>query len=88
MTPLKIGDILAFIMDSQYPLLHRMYPGFLKYDSWLDCSDIFEIPIRRIEERGGRVIGHLTADDKERILEFLKTTELIDNVTKRNFGLM
>lgn len=38
------------LSNCQYPLLHRNYNHILDYDSWLDCSDIFEIPKLKIIE--------------------------------------
>ncbi len=76
------------MMDCQYPLLHRNYPSILSYDSWLDCSDIFELSKEKISERNGTYKGSLNVEDKERVLEFLRDTEVIDNITKRRFGLI
>ncbi|MDE6513975.1 MAG: hypothetical protein K2L05_07320, partial [Muribaculaceae bacterium] len=55
----------AEMMDCQYPLLSRHYPQILDYDSWLDCSDIFELSKEKIAERSGKLKGSLTAEDKE-----------------------
>lgn len=76
------------MMDCQYPILSRHYPNILDYDSWLDCSDIFELSKEKISERAGKLKGCLIEEDKERILNFLKGTEVFDNVTKRRFGLL
>lgn len=76
------------MLDCQYPVLARNYREFLRYDSWIDCSDIFELSKTKIMERGGRVVSKLVADDRERIFEFLKETDVFDNITKRRFGLI
>lgn len=76
------------MLDCQYPLLSRLYKGVLDYDSWLDCSDIFELSRQKISERNGQLKGHLTEEDRERVLEFLKETDVIDNFTKKRFGMM
>lgn len=76
------------LLNSQYPLLARNYRSFLKYDSWLDCSDIFELSKDKIEERDGYHIGKLIEDDKERVLTYLKESDLIDTFTKQRFGLL
>ncbi|MDE6377877.1 MAG: hypothetical protein K2K72_03940 [Duncaniella sp.] len=78
----------AEMMNCQYPMLSRHYPGILDYDSWIDCSDIFELSKEKISEREGKLKGSLTDDDKERILDFLRETDVFDNVTKRRFGLL
>ncbi|MDE7387001.1 MAG: hypothetical protein K2N28_07670 [Muribaculaceae bacterium] len=76
------------MMNCQYPMLSRHYPGILDYDSWLDCSDIFELSKEKISERGGKLKGCLTKEDKERVLVFLSETDVFDNITKRRFGLL
>lgn len=76
------------MMDCQYPLLSRYYPDILSYDSWLDCSDIFELSKGKISKKGGLIKGSLTSEDKERVLEFLRETDVFDNITKRRYGLL
>lgn len=76
------------MMDCQYPLLQRHYHGILDHDSWLDCSDIFELSKQKISERKGKLKGCLTDEDRGRVLEFLRETDLFDNITKRRFGLL
>lgn len=84
-TPLKrSGEWL----DSQYPLLARNYRHILDYDSWLDCSDIFEIPASKIADKGGRLKGALTDEDRERVMGFLRETDLFDKVTKKRYGII
>lgn len=76
------------LVNCQYPLRAKCYPNILKYDSWLDCSDIFELPKEKIQKRNGQVRGHLIEEDKELVIGFLKETDVIDNITKRRFGLL
>lgn len=76
------------LLDCQYPLLHRDYSHILDYDSWLDCSDIFEIPKLKITDKDGKMKGCLTEEDKERVMDFLKDTDVFDNVTKRRYGII
>lgn len=78
----------AELMDCQYPILARHYRSILKYDSWLDGSDIFELSITKLNEREGKVKGSLIEDDRDRVMSFLKETDMIDNFTKRRFGLI
>lgn len=66
----------------------RVNPNILDYDSWLDYSDIFELSKEKISEREGKLKGCLTDEDKDRILVFLRDTEVFDNITKRRFGLL
>lgn len=76
------------LLDCQYPLLSRDYRHILEYDSWLDCSDIFEIPKLKITDKNGKMKGCLTDDDKERVMGFLKDTDVFDNATKRRYGII
>ncbi|MGM9846329.1 MAG: hypothetical protein ACI31F_00075 [Muribaculaceae bacterium] len=76
------------LLDCQYPLLHRNYSHILDYDSWLDCSDIFEIRKLKITDKVGKVKGHLIEEDRIRVMEFLKQTDVFDNVTKRRYGII
>ena len=76
--PLKRSQEL---LDCQYPLLLRDYRHILSYDSWLDCSDIFEIPKFKMK-------GCLTEEDRERVMDFLRETDVFDNATKRRYGII
>ena len=51
------------MMESHYLLLRRNYPSILDYDSWLDCSDIFELSKDKISERNARLKGSLIEDE-------------------------
>lgn len=70
------------LLNCQYPLMVRNYRNILDYDSWLDCSDIFELSKQKIIERNSILKGRLISEDKERVMEFLKETDLFDNATK------
>lgn len=76
------------LMNCQFPLLVRNYRDILDYDSWLDCSDIFEIPKLKIATKSGLLKGCLIEEDLDLIIRFLKETEVFDNVTKRRYGLL
>lgn len=76
------------LLNCQYPLLVRNYRSILGYDSWLDCSDIFEISKLKITEKDGKLKGCLTPEDRERVMEFLKETDVFDNATKKRYGII
>lgn len=76
------------LLNCQYPLLARNYRNILEYDSWLDCSDIFELSQQKLSERILDLKGKLIEEDRERIFQFLKDTDIIDNITKKRFGLI
>lgn len=44
------------LLNCQYPLLVCNYRNILDYDSWLDCSDIFELSKLKITEKNGNLI--------------------------------
>lgn len=76
------------LLDCQYPLQARHYRTILTYDSWLDCSDIFEIPKLKISDKHGKIKGCLIDEDKERVMNFLKETDVFDNATKKRYGII
>ena len=76
------------LLNYQYPLLVRDYRSILDYDSWLDCSDIFELSKLKITEKDGKLKGCLTPEDRERVMEFLKETDVFDNATKKRYGII
>jgi hypothetical protein len=75
-------------LNCQYPLQVRNYREILDYDSWLDCSDIFEISKLKIKDKDGKMKGRLIDEDRERIMEFLKETDVFDNATKKHYGII
>lgn len=75
-------------LNCQYPLQVRNYREILDYDSWLDCSDIFEISKLKIKDKNGKMKGRLIDEDRERIMEFLKETDVFDNATKKHYGII
>lgn len=76
------------LLNCQYPLLARNYRNILSYDSWLDCSDIFELSKQKTTEKNGKLKGCLISEDKKRVMEFLKETDVIDNATKKRYGII
>lgn len=76
------------LLNCQYPLLVRNYRGILDYNSWLDCSDIFELSKLKITEKNGKLKGCLIPEERERVIEFLKETDVFDNATKKRYGII
>jgi predicted rRNA methylase YqxC with S4 and FtsJ domains len=66
----------------QYPVKQSDYPDVLEYNSYIDCSEIFEIGKEKIKKKG-IVKGHLTEQDRELIINFLKETEVISVKEKK-----
>ena len=73
------------LLNCQYPLMVRNYRNILDYDSWLDCSDIFEL---KITEKNIKLKGCLISEDRELVMQFLRETEVFDNTTKRRYGII
>jgi hypothetical protein len=71
----------------QYPVKQSDYPAILEYNSYIDCSEIFEIGKEKIKKYGV-VKGYLTEQDKELIIHFLKETEVISVKEKKRYGLL
>lgn len=88
MNVMEIGDIVYVPLDREDGLVLR--------DSFNSRNKFIVIigftpegtALGSLLERSGRVVSRLVADDRERIFEFLKETDVFDNVTKRRFGLI
>lgn len=76
------------ISSSQYLLKRNIYPNILNYDSWLDCSEIFEIEISNFNYKIIRKAGQLTIQDLAGVLDLLKSSELISEEQKERFGII
>ena len=85
---LLINSEIDSSKDCQYSLMVRNYRDILDYDSWLDCSDIFELSKLKITEKNGKLKGCLISEDRERVMQFLRETEVFDNATKRRYGII
>ena len=70
---------------AQYCLRKEDYPDFLDYDSYVDCSNLFAIPLSVLER--GEYFGVLNPTDKSEIINILETTETIETSVKKRFGI-
>ncbi len=75
------------LRECQYPIKKKDYPAILDYNSYIDCSEIFEIKLDKIKQKG-LIKGKLTDQDKTLIIDFLKETEVIEPKKKRRYGLI
>jgi hypothetical protein len=75
------------LISCQYPVKKADYPDVLEYNSYIDCSEIFEIRKEKIMTEGA-VKGHLTEQDKELVINFLKETEVITTKEKKRYGIL
>ena len=71
----------------QYQLRRSDYPMILDYNSWLDCSQLFRIPINKILAKG-KYCGKITNNDWGYIERFLVSTDVLSNAEKREFGII
>ena len=78
----------AEMMKHQYPMLKANYPEFLEYDSWLDCTDLFDLKRRKIVARKAKHVSHLTTDDERQILNLVIHSDLITERLKKIYGLI
>lgn len=76
------------MMPYQYPMLQKDYPEILDYDSWLDCTDLFDLKRRKIIARKAMVRCRLTDNDHEKVLQLVRNSELIEEHDKKIFGLL
>jgi hypothetical protein len=74
------------LLDCQFPLKKKDY-DFLKYDSYLDCSKLFELSKVKILGRGVEK-GELTSDDKQLVLEHLRNSEVISTKLKKRYHII
>ncbi len=71
----------------QYPLLRCNYPGFLEYDSWLDCTDPKTLTVRKLKAKKAEVKGRLTDNDLNAVMAKLKNSEVISPHLKKVYGI-
>lgn len=72
-------------MAAQYLLQEEKYPEFLKYDSYVDCSVIFSIPIEKLLR--GKYFEKLKSEDLAGVLDLLETSEILTTKIKKRFNI-
>lgn len=76
------------MLNSQFPLYVKDYPGILKIDpSYANLAKIREIEKERLL-REATYQGKLVAKDLNLIIEALRNSEIITNKEKRRYGLI
>jgi hypothetical protein len=75
------------ILKCQYPLKQANYRDVLEHNSWIDCSEIFSFDKERII-RDGEKRGFLIDEDIQFVINTIRETELIDNNTKKQLGII
>lgn len=75
----------AEYLTAQYELKQEDYPDFLDYNSFVDCGELFSIPIERLKR--GEFFGFLTDADREGIFDLLETSDLFSTKQKKRYGI-
>lgn len=70
---------------TQYLLAQKFYPAFLVYDSYVDCGQIFAIPMSKL--LAGEYYGVLNDADEKGIFDVLETTTTLSTKIKKRFGI-
>lgn len=73
------------IKDHHYPL-SKNTNTFLEHDSFVNCGELFKIPIDRLE--GASIIGKIYGDDLSLIISTLQTSPLIAPIDLLRFNLL
>ncbi|MDR2384137.1 MAG: hypothetical protein LBD80_00545 [Tannerella sp.] len=74
------------LLDCQFPLRKENY-AFLDYNSYLDCSELFEMDKIKIIKRGTEK-GELTERDKMLIMEHLYNSDVISVKLKKRYKIV
>jgi hypothetical protein len=72
-------------LAAQYELKQEDYPEFLKYNSFVDCGDLFSVPIDRLKQ--GEFFGYLTDTDRKGIFDILETSDIFSTKQKKRYGI-
>ena len=73
------------LLDCQFPLMKEDY-NFLRYNSYLDCSELFELDKIKILQYGMEE-GELTLKDKMLVMEHLRDSEVISQKLKKRYKI-
>jgi hypothetical protein len=79
------ADYSAEYLTAQYELKQEDYPEFLDYNSFVDCGELFSIPIARLKQ--GEFYGFLTDADREGIFDILETSDIFSTKQKKRYGI-
>ena len=92
MSSVKIGDIIYVPLDEE--------DGLILKDGYKDRNKYIVIIgftpegvaigalLIKITKKNGKLKGCLISEDRERVMQFLRETEVFDNATKRRYGII
>ena len=72
-------------LAAQYLLKQENYENFLRYDSFVDCGEVFSFSIDKLLK--GEYFGTLNDQDKQGVFEILETTDTLSTKLKKRFGI-
>ena len=72
-------------LSAQYELKQENYPEFLDYNSFVDCGELFSIPVERLKQ--GEFFGFLTDEDRNGIFDLLETSDIFSTKQKKRYGI-
>ena len=75
----------AEYLSAQYELKQENYPEFLDYNSFVDCGELFSIPVERLKQ--GEFFGFLTDEDRNGIFDLLETSDIFSTKQKKRYGI-
>lgn len=75
----------AEYISAQYELKQENYPEFLDYNSFVDCGELFSIPVERLKQ--GEFFGFLTDEDRNGIFDLLETSDIFSTKQKKRYGI-
>lgn len=71
----------------QYTLKQADYPEILDKDSRLDCAELFTMKARKSVAVKAKVVGHLTSDDKSKVIPLVASCGFIDAHKKKVYRI-
>jgi len=71
----------------QYTLKQADYPEILDKDSRLDCAELFPMKARKSVAVKAEVVGHLTSDDKSKVIPLVASCGFIDAHKKKVYRI-
>ena len=72
-------------LSAQYELKQEDYPDFLDYNSYVDCGELFSIPVEKLKQ--GEFFGFLSDADREGIFNLLETSDIFSTKQKKRYGI-
>ena len=75
----------AEYLSAQCELKQENYPEFLDYNSFVDCGELFSIPVERLKQ--GEFFGFLTDEDLNGIFDLLETSDIFSTKEKKRYGI-